>query len=135
MSQKSYNTEQKRIIDEYIRKNDDFSCEDILNYLIKNNLKVSMPTVYRYIAKLSNENVLLSVHMGGKKIYRKNNQNLGYATLRCKICGKCEILNCTDLEHFSKHLFKHHNFSLDISNLVLYGVCSDCNKKNQKENI
>lgn len=125
---KGYNTEQKELIDNLLRSGKDFSCDEIVEYLRKNNTPVSTPTVYRRLSKLKKDGIINSFYVGGRLRYKKPDPNCGSAILKCKNCGRDYVLNCDDLLDFNDHLKHHHDFVVDTNSIILYGLCKECSK-------
>lgn len=45
---------------------------------------------------------------------------------KCEKCGKLIHLECSELAHISEHLKDDHDFLVDPSRFVIYGVCGEC---------
>ena len=123
-----YRTEQKQLIDEILSTDKDFSCDEIVDYLRSKGTPVSVPTVYRRLAKLKEAGKVNSFYVDGKLRYRRTKTDTGFAILKCNSCGKSFKLDCDDLHDFSDHLMSHHNFLVDTNSIILYGLCKECMK-------
>ena len=53
--------------------------------------------------------------------------------LKCTGCGRLILVECDYLGEVSKHVLEHHQFTIDNTKTVLYGLCADCAAKNQGE--
>ena len=53
--------------------------------------------------------------------------------LKCTGCGRLIHVECDYLGEVSKHVLEHHQFTIDNTKTVLYGLCADCAAKNQGE--
>ncbi len=45
---------------------------------------------------------------------------------KCTRCGKLIHLECGEIALLEAHVFKNHNFTIDTSRTVFYGLCQDC---------
>ena len=52
--------------------------------------------------------------------------------LRCVLCEKIIHLECDFMCEISEHIMDHHGFSLICESSVLYGICKECAKNNEK---
>jgi len=46
--------------------------------------------------------------------------------LKCERCGKLMHLECVHMDSLKDHLMAAHGFSVNSSQTVLYGLCSEC---------
>ncbi len=132
----SYNTLTRSAIDGIFVGNNDksYSVADILSKLKEMGVDANKTTVYRYVTRLCENNVLLKfvAEKGEKTLYKYNDKNLGcdnHLHLKCSLCGKIEHLSCSDMEEFKRHIYIEHGFMLNCSSSLLYGLCKKCSKK------
>ena len=135
MEKTFYNTLSRSAIDGIFVGNKDksYSANDILSILDEMGIQVNKTTVYRYLTKLTENNVLIKfvAEKGEKTLYKYNDKNLGcdnHLHLKCSVCGKIEHLGCNFMEEFKMHVLKDHGFLLNCSSSILYGVCKKCSK-------
>ena len=129
----SYNTKQKKIIIDVIKKHkSNFTIKDIYNEL---NGSIGLTTIYRLFDKLVDENYL------SKSIGKDNNSYYQYLEqcdkdnhfyLRCESCGKMEHVDCDCIGDLTNHIHKKHNFSINQDHIIINGVCKKCGEKNEK---
>lgn len=128
-----YETKQKSYILEVLKDNKDrqLNCEEIYDLLKIKNYSVGLATIYRYLEKLVNSNII--------RKYTSSNKGKAYFQYiddECKkhnhfhmICLKCNCLihlDCNEMNEFIKHIDEHHNFKVIPEKIVYYGYCKDC---------
>lgn len=131
----TYNTKQKMIIEAFLRRNtsEQFTCDEISQYLISEGTPVGKTTVYRYIEKLAAEGRIRKIVGGISKSaqYQYIDENLNcnnHMHLKCLRCGEFIHLGCDFLTGVNEHIFEHHRFRVDNSKTVLYGLCDKCSE-------
>ena len=129
-----YNTKQKIFLIEFFKENPEkqYSAKEISKFLC-NNHKIGESTVYRLISKLVNEKKIRRFRGENAKsvVYQyagDNNQCDRHFHLKCTECGALIHLNCEHMDKLNGHINAHHNFDIDISKTVLYGLCKNCKK-------
>ena len=134
-----YNTKARKYILDFLKERQDatVSAGDITDYLIQNGVRVNRATVYRYLNKLSSEKRLLKFtgKETRKSVYRliDKKSNCGeHIHIKCVSGGKLMHLECGFMRDIKKHLSESHGFSLKCDGSILYGVCADCAKKENK---
>ncbi len=131
----TYNTKQKRIIEEYLKIHitDQFTCDEISAYLKAEGTPVSKTTVYRYVEKLASEGRVRKITGGTSKSaqYQYIDENMNchsHMHFKCLKCGAFIHLGCDFLNGVSEHIYEHHRFKVDNSKTVLYGLCDKCSE-------
>lgn len=135
----SYSTSQKKAILKYLQlhKDDFLTVEEIKEGILTQGVNLSIVTIYRYLDKLIEKNEVVKVSNPDDKrhIYRYvalDNNDLSNGKMICLGCGKILPLECTLLSTFYDHVQKEHGCELDYKKTVLYCICPDCLKKNNK---
>ncbi len=127
---KRYHTRQKDIILNFFKTHADecFCAKDIIN---NDALPLGEATVYRYLSKFTKENKLkkfISDNRGGAFYQYSDNDICAncHIHLKCLSCGQLVHLNCSFMMQIENHMKEIHNFSLDNSKTVIYGLCEHC---------
>ncbi len=131
---KKYKTKQGEIILDYLKSKSGkhITAQDVKEYFVKENISIGLTTIYRHLAKLEKE--------GKIKKYVLDNSNSAcfeYLNpenscqdicfhLKCEDCDKLVHFNCDLLKAVDKHIFEEHEFYLNPSKTVYYGLCKDC---------
>ena len=136
MRNNSYNTISKQLILDFLKSKSEetLSANDIFEYMNTIKKPVNITTIYRYLDKLLQSNI---VHKytdddGKKSTYRYVGENSychEHLHLQCSQCGKIIHLDCEFMEEVIKHIDKKHHFSLKCDKSILYGKCEECAKK------
>jgi len=129
MKRETYNTKQKDIILEKVRKlNKEFTVKGLYDSL---NHKVGLTTIYRLIDKLVEEGIIKkTITNDNKTFYRYleecNHENHFY--LNCDKCGNLVHVDCDCINELSNHIFKEHNFKPSKDHIIINGICNNCSK-------
>jgi len=133
MADISYNTKQKKLIEKVLTNNPEmqFTCEDVAELLKSEGTPVGKTTVYRYLENLTKTGRLRKAQSldGKSSVYQYIADGLGcdgHLHLRCTSCGKLFHLGCDFMSGVGEHIRMHHNFIIDNSKTVIYGLCENC---------
>lgn len=130
----TYNTKQKQLILNLLSENSDssFTCDEIEELLKDKGTPVGKSTVYRYLIRLQGEGRVRKFNENGKSaIFRyieDKDECKGHMHLQCVECGDFIHLSCALMDEVSGHLMRDHDFTIDNSKTVLYGLCGICSK-------
>ena len=130
-----YKTKQKEMVLEYLIavEGRHVTAAEVCEYFTGSGISIGQSTVYRQLENLVNEGVVNKYIIDGKSpacfeyVGRGENchQDVCFHC-KCEKCGKLIHLHCEDLKGLGEHLYTHHQFALDTSRTVFYGVCEDC---------
>ena len=128
MAGNGYATTSRKKILEYLMANSDrtVTVTDIDQYLKKHDNEVNITTIYRYLDKLAKEGTVMKyvAEKGSQAVYQyveMGHHCEEHLHLKCVSCG-CII-----------HLLKDHGFTLQCKNSIIYGLCRECRKKQDRE--
>ena len=130
MRNESYNTKQKDLILDVIKKrNREFTIKDIYDDLKE---EVGLTTIYRLVDKLVSENKLnKTISKDNITVYQYlnecNKENHFY--LKCDECGNLIHVDCDCIDDLTKHIFKEHSFKPNKEHIIINGLCKKCNRK------
>ncbi len=128
----SYKTKQSALILEYIRQNSDrhLTAEEISDGL-KN--EVGKTTVYRNLDRLCSQGVVRKYLLTDGKSscyqYIDCDGSDSHFHLKCLKCGRLFHLECEHLSDIDEHIKAFHDFRVDTSRTVFYGICGQCEKE------
>ena len=135
----AYKTVTKELIIDFLNSNPDtaFTVDEIKEHLEEKNNNANITTIYRILDKLYEENCLMKFLDEDKKRYTykyvpKESGCFSHMHLKCSGCGKIIHLDCDHSKMFIEHIYKEHGFSINCENAVLYGLCDECRKKEEK---
>jgi Fur family ferric uptake transcriptional regulator len=118
---------------EYVLKvlfdcNKHLSAEQILAKIRSEyGVKIGIATIYRILGLLEDMNIINSLSVNGSdaKVYEIS-LVLHHDHLVCVSCGKIiEFMNET-IENLQKDVAIENNFKLQTHNMILYGICKEC---------
>ena len=128
MSRETYNTEQAALVLEAVKEFDGYFEIKQLEEKLKD--RVGPATVYRQIKKLCNEGKVKKqlIDESYNYCYLGDCDNEKHFNLSCKKCGKIQHIDCDCLEEFCSDILKNHKFQIDNKNLIINGICEECNE-------
>lgn len=136
MSKITYNTRQKQVIYEFLVNNSDIfmSCDEILDKLKDSGNPVGKATLYRFLDSLVSSGDARKIVDDSKKgaAYRLVDKSMncdGHMHLKCSRCGNLVHLGCEFMNSVGQHILEHHQFRIDNSKTIIYGICVDCSEK------
>ena len=127
-----YNTEQKKLLLEFLEKNHDsaFTIEEITTELKSRGASVGKSTVYRLMTRLVEEKrVKRQLADGSRKaIYRitLDEHCHNHLHLQCTKCGRVLHLDEEVSDRLLDTVKMLKDFSVSEENTVLMGKCADC---------
>lgn len=128
---KSYKTKQRDIILKYLQENSDthINADELAEHLKSSGNPVGKSTIYRYLDRLSNENVVRKFLSpdGKSSCYQLIQKECHYHYhFKCINCGELLHIKCSTLDNVSSHIQKEHGFKIDLSQTIIYGYCKKC---------
>lgn len=131
-----YKTKQKEIILDYLKSNEDshVTIDEVFKYLNEQGNKVGRTTVYRHMERLAEDDVLRKYYIeeGIGSCYQYIGEREDYHQhfhLKCTECKELIHLKCSYLEDLNNHILKDHNFKINNTKTVFYGICENCRDK------
>ncbi len=131
-----YETKQSRLVYDYLKENSEkhFSAEDVYFALLNEGGKIGRTTVYRQLDRLVIEGKVRKFSAGDNEPccyqFADCDHCHNHYHLKCSGCGKLIHTECDFLDKLSAHIFQDHEFKIDGSKTVLYGICNECSKEN-----
>ncbi len=139
MSKSTYNTRQKQVIYDYLLKNNQLllTCDEISDALKKSGNPVGKATLYRFLDSLVSSGDARKVMDETKKsaAYQLLDKEMncdGHMHLKCTCCGSFVHLGCEFMHSVGEHILEHHQFKIDNSKTLIYGICSKCSEKGER---
>ena len=127
-----YNTEQKKLLLDFLEKNHDsaYTIEEITNELKSRGATVGKSTVYRLMTRLVEEKrVKRQLSDGSRKaIYRitLDSHCHNHLHLQCIKCGRVLHLDEEVSDRLLDTVKQINDFSVSEEDTVLMGKCADC---------
>ncbi len=122
-----YKTKQRELIAGFFKDNTDrqFSINDISDMFSES---IGKSTVYREVSRLVEEGFVRKYpDSDGYFWYQYAGEHCHeHFHLRCISCGRIVHLDCHLMNDVCRHINSEHDFEIDMSRTVLYGVCGKC---------
>lgn len=134
MHNTNYNTKQKMQILEMLKNNKQrhLNVDEMLFILSAEQISVSRATLYRYLDVLVSTGEVKKFLIGEneKACYQYSGDECAeHFHLVCTECGKLIHMKCDKVSEIIEHIDEDHNFKVDPSRIVFYGICEDCQKQ------
>ncbi|MDY5577868.1 MAG: transcriptional repressor [Lachnospiraceae bacterium] len=130
-----YRTRQRELIETYFQKQGErhVTAEDILTYLKEHDTPVSKATVYRCLEKMLELGIVrkYTVEEGMCACYQYIGEQKTcqeHYHFKCNKCGKLFHVSCSLMNQIQQHVLEEHDFVIDSSKTVFYGLCGNCRK-------
>jgi len=95
---------------------------------------VGQSTVYRTIRLLCDAGLAREIILeDGSSRYESNLGRTHHDHIMCQQCGRLVEFVNSDIESIQVQIAQAHGFSLEGHHLLLFGICSECQKKNEKK--
>ncbi len=132
---KNYNTEQKKRIIDFFKKNCErhFTVGQVADSVCKDGRGKS--TVYRQISNLLEKGIIRRFETGDSHQFVYQFADVHddcdeHYHLKCVRCGRLIHMECERLNDVCEHIRSEHNFVLGGGRAVLYGECAGCSENN-----
>ena len=135
MKRSEYNTEQKRLIKDFLINHPEreYTVEELEAELasLYGNSAPSKSTVYRHITKLVSDGSVRRFESAERDcfVYQFSgdcDKCHEHFHLKCVKCGRLYHVECRELEKAREHISDEHNFIIGFDNAVLNGICKNC---------
>ena len=126
---------QREIILEVFLKHDDhITISELFEMAKKKDSSIGIATVYRAVNTFK-ECGLISDQLlpDGKKIIEKLYRKAHHDHLLCNRCGKLEEFEHPLIEKYQEEVAQKHGFRLKSHRMILYGICGNCGKVQDKK--
>ena len=128
-----YNTEQRKMLTELFRSSphEMFSVKEIAEKL--ENEPISMSAIYRNVSELEASGVIRRCSKSGSREsyyqYTAMDDCREHIHLTCRKCGKTIHMAHEETDALIECASKYNHFTVDRTEMVLFGVCSGCSNK------
>ncbi|WP_249028655.1 Fur family transcriptional regulator [Tannockella kyphosi] len=132
-----YVTKQRKLLLNFLSMHID---EELSAKYVAEQLKeegVSQSAVYRNLADLENEKLIVQSHKEGSREfffrYVYDDECKQSIHMKCQVCGQMNHLPRQEADFLAYNLMNYHNFEIDTLNTVIYGVCQSCKIKEKED--
>ncbi len=109
-------------------------ADEIYDMLKGQGERVGLTTVYRQLARLSEEGFARKTTTEGQgNCYSLLGAHCAeHYHLVCTECGALAHLSCDRIASLIHHIEAHHGFTVTPARTTLYGLCADCKQKRKE---
>ena len=139
----AYQTKHKAQLLAFLAQNADrhLTAAEVQLALSGNGTPIGAATVYRQLERLEAEGIvrryLLDDRGGSCWQYigdaAQAAQCRTHFHMKCTVCGRLTHLDCGHLHEIAHHVAAEHDFTIDVSRTVFYGICGACARKEPKQ--
>ncbi|MDD7465005.1 MAG: Fur family transcriptional regulator [Actinomycetaceae bacterium] len=129
-------TRQRTAIVRALKSRQNFiSAQDLYERLEAAGETVGLATVYRNLQDLaaSHDVDVVRLEDSDVQLFRYCGNDQHHHHLVCRSCGTTEEISAKDVEDWAREVAGRHGFSDVSHSLELYGLCSACQEKAQKQ--
>ncbi|MFO0814390.1 MAG: Fur family transcriptional regulator [Gemmatales bacterium] len=123
-----YTAAQRDLIGYIFKQHQHFDAEELCAAASREGLQASRATIYRTLTKLVEAGLLRRVPLGERVVYDHDYGYPQHAHLHCTKCNSMIEVTSNDLENLVPVLANHKQFHPTSYNLVVRGLCHDCNR-------
>ena len=105
------------------------TAEDIYKQLLAEDIEVGLATVYRVLTQFESAGLIVRHYFGNDRATYEVGDGAHHDHIVCTRCGRVEEFMDKEIEKRQKQIASRMGFELESHSLSLYGVCSDCRKK------
>jgi Fur family ferric uptake transcriptional regulator len=102
------------------------TAQEVYEAVNEKHPEIGFATVYRFLRKLTEQNFVTEVRMGGLPARYELTPTEHHDHLTCVNCGKIVEFENQQIEKLQEEIASKYGFKLTDHVLELYGVCSHC---------
>lgn len=103
-----------------------FTAQEVFELVNEKNPEIGFATVYRFLKKLSEQNFVTEVRMGGMPARYEWSAKEHHDHLTCVKCNKIVEFENQKIEDLQLSIARKNGFILTHHILELYGICGEC---------
>ena len=111
------------------------SADDVYKALLAEDMDVGLATVYRVLTQFESAGILVRHHFDEGRATYELQEGHHHDHIVCVRCGKLEEFVDPAIEQAQRVVAGRLGYELTDHSLVLYGVCSECRKAREKEDV
>ncbi len=138
MKRVQYKTKQWMELEQYLKANKQkhLTVGEILAFFKAKGMNIGKATVYRHLERMVAEGSVRKyvLDSGERACFEYTGTQACHWVpmhfhLKCEKCGILIHLECRELGEIGTHLMQEHDFYIDHTRTVFYGLCKECKEK------
>lgn len=105
------------------------TAEEVYKSLITEGEEIGLATVYRVLTQFEAAGLVKRHHFEGANSVFELNRGEHHDHMVCVQCGRVEEFKDETIEQRQQEIARNKHFQLTEHSLCLYGVCAECQKK------
>lgn len=124
------NTKQKELILDILEHHRTHpTIQEIYEFAKEKDATIGQATIYRNVKRLADEGHILKLPNSTNDSFHYDINTTPHIHLLCKKCNKIVDIFDNDYESIIKALENKYSISIEKTNIMLEGLCSNCSKK------
>lgn len=111
------------------------SAEEVYKLLLNDDCDIGLATVYRVLTQFESAGILVRHHFDEGRAAYELQEGHHHDHIVCVRCGKLEEFVDPAIEQAQRVVAGRLGYELTDHSLVLYGVCGECRKAKDKEDV
>lgn len=129
-------SQRETILKEFLTLERHISVQELSELIRKKHSDIGQATVFRALKLFAEAGLARVVDLGdGLLRYEHGFEHSHHDHLICRSCGRTEEFCNPDIERLQEEVGQKHGFMLTGHRLDLYGLCRDCAKKTEINNV
>lgn len=104
------------------------TAQEVFETLNEGHPEIGFATVYRFLRKMTEHNLVTEVRMGGLPARYELTPRKHHDHLTCTRCGRIVEFENSQIENLQERVARDHGFLLTHHVLELYGLCRKCQR-------
>lgn len=131
LKEKGFKSTRQRdvIVEEFFRKHDHLTVDQLWHKARERNPKIGYATVYRTLKLLTESGLAYKREFGGGQARFEHITDHHHDHLICLGCGNIIEFENDEIEHLQDRVCKRHRFKMINHKMELYGYCEHCVRK------
>ncbi len=110
------------------------TAQEVFETLSDTHPEIGFATVYRFLRKMTEHNLVTEVRMGGLPARYELTPRKHHDHLTCTRCGRIVEFENAQIEQLQERVARDHGFLLTHHVLELYGLCRKCQRPRDEGN-
>ena len=134
----SYYTKQRDAIVSYLSSlgGTHVTVAHMAEHFKEREIRIGLTTIYRQLDKMVQEGSVKKLTVDGVsgacyQYIDENSYMADHYHLKCEVCGELIHLQCGHIEALNRHIFEHHLFALKPQKTIFYGICNNCESREE----
>ena len=117
-----------KVVESFLSTERHISTQELYDILRKRGERIGYSTVYRTLKLLTEAGLAQVIVAGDETRFEHKFEHKHHDHFICERCGRAIEFTSPVMERIQERYAKKHNFSIRDHSLIIYGLCSKCQK-------